>query len=81
MVDITLVNLCVTRSKTMHLTLSCEVHHFRIIPFGQPENGGCCVHIWFLARVPSIRDFDSVTHCPSSHQYQACDWRIAGLCC
>jgi hypothetical protein len=56
-----LANLCVTRSGMMHLTLSCEVHRSRIVPFGQTENGGHCVHIWFLTRVPSIHDFDSVT--------------------
>jgi hypothetical protein len=60
-VGVTLVNLCITRSEMMHLTLSCEVHRFRIVLFGQPENGGRCVHIWFLTRVPSVRDFDSVT--------------------
>jgi hypothetical protein len=60
-VHVTLANICVTRSGTMHLTLSCEVHRFRIVPFGQPENGGRCVDIWFLTRVPFIYDFDSVT--------------------
>jgi hypothetical protein len=33
-VHVTLVNLCTTCSGIMHLTLSCEVHHFRIVPFG-----------------------------------------------
>jgi hypothetical protein len=60
-VHVTLANLCVTHSGMMHLTLSCEVHHSWIIPFGQPENGGRCMHIWFLIRVPSVHDFDSVT--------------------
>jgi hypothetical protein len=61
MVHITLANLCIIHSRMMHLTLSCEVHRSRIVPFGHPENGGCCMHIWFLTRVHSIHDFDSVT--------------------
>jgi hypothetical protein len=60
-VDVTLVNLCVTHSEIMLLILSCEVHRFQIVPFGQPKNGGCCVHIWFLTRVPSVCDFNSIT--------------------
>jgi hypothetical protein len=60
-VHITLANLCVTRSGTMHLTLSCAVHCSWNVPFGQSEKGGRCVHIWFLTRVPSVHDFDSVT--------------------
>jgi hypothetical protein len=60
-IHVTLANLCVTRSGTMHLTLSYEVHHSRIVPSGQPKNGGCCMHICFLTRVPPIHNFDNVT--------------------
>jgi hypothetical protein len=60
-VHVILANICVTRSGTMHLTLSCEVHRSQIVLFGQPENDGRCVHIRFLTCVCSVHDFDSVT--------------------